>query len=69
MLHYIRKRLLTVIPVFFGITLCVFLFLHLGPGTIADLMGDGSSFNDTDRAALEAQLGLDQPFLVRYRCV
>ena len=54
MLHYIRKRLLTVIPVFFGITLCVFLFLHLGPGTIADLMGDGSSFNDTDRAALEA---------------
>ena len=66
MLHYIRKRLLTVIPVFFGITLCVFLFLHLGPGTIADLMGDGSSFNDTDRAALEAQLGLDQPFLVRY---
>ena len=66
MLHYIRKLLLTVIPVFFGITLCVFLFLHLGPGTIADLMGDGSSFNDTDRAALEAQLGLDQPFLVRY---
>ena len=66
MLHYIRKRLLTVIPVFLGITFLVFLFLDLGPGTIADLMGDGSAFNDADRAALEAQLGLDQPLPVRY---
>lgn len=66
LIRYIRKRLLTVIPVFFGITLFVFLFLNLGPGTIADLMGEGGSFNDADRAALETQLGLDQPMPVRY---
>ena len=66
MTQYLRKRLLTAIPVFFGITLLVFLFLDLGPGTIADLMGDGGAFSSADRAALEARLGLDQPFLVRY---
>ncbi len=29
-------------------------------------MGDGGAFSSADRAALEARLGLDQPFLVRY---
>lgn len=66
LVRYIRRRLLTVIPVFFGITLFVFLFLDLGPGTIVDLMGDGGNFSDADRAALETRLSLDQPMPVRY---
>ncbi len=63
--RYIRSRLITAIPVFFGITLLVFLMVNLAPGTITDLMGEGAA-NEADRAALEASLGLDQPLPLRY---
>ena len=63
--RYIRSRLITAIPVFFGITLLVFLMVNLAPGTITDLMGAGAA-NEADRAALEASLGLDQPLPLRY---
>ena len=63
--RYIRRRLITAIPVFFGITLLVFLMVNLAPGTITDLMGEGAS-SGADKAALEASLGLDQPLPVRY---
>ena len=63
--RYIRRRLITAIPVFFGITLLVFLMVNLAPGTITDLMGDGAS-SGADKAALEASLGLDRPLPVRY---
>ena len=38
--RYLRGRLVTAIPVFFGITLIVFLLLHLAPGSIVDLAGE-----------------------------
>lgn len=63
--RYIRRRLVTAIPVFFGITLLVFLMVNLAPGTITDLMGEGAA-NAADRATLEASLGLDQPLPIRY---
>lgn len=63
--RYIRRRLITAIPVFFGITLLVFLMVNLAPGTITDMMGEGAS-SEADRAALEAALGLDQPLPIRY---
>lgn len=63
--RYIRRRLITAIPVFFGITLLVFLMVNLAPGTITDLMGEGAS-SGADKAALEASLGLDRPLPVRY---
>lgn len=63
--RYIRRRLVTAIPVFFGITLLVFLMVNLAPGTITDMMGEGAS-SEADRAALEAALGLDQPLPIRY---
>ena len=63
--RYIRSRLITAIPVFFGITLLVFLMVNLAPGTITDLMGEGAA-NEADRAALEASLGLYQPLPLRY---
>ena len=40
--RYIRRRLLTAIPVFLGITLLVFGMLHLAAGSVLDLMGEGS---------------------------
>ena len=66
MIRYVRRRLLTVIPVFFGITLLVFCFLSLAPGTIADLMGEGGNVIYADQAALEERLGLNDPLPVRY---
>ena len=52
--RYIRSRLITAIPVFFGITLLVFLMVNLAPGTITDLMGEGAA-NEADRAKSEAK--------------
>ena len=64
--RYIRRRLLTAIPVFLGITLLVFGMLHLAAGSVLDLMGEGSASSAADKAALEASLGLDRPLPVRY---
>ena len=65
MIRYIRKRLATAVPVFFGITILVFLCLDLAPGTIADLGGeDGGSAGN--QAILEERLGLDKPLPQRY---
>ena len=63
--HYIRRRLITAIPVFFGITLLVFLLFDLAPGSIVDLMGEGAA-QAGDREALEQALGLDRPLPARY---
>lgn len=64
--RYLRRRIFTAIPVFFGITVLVFLMLNLAPGSITDLMGEGSASSAAEQAALEASLGLDRPLPVRY---
>lgn len=64
--RYIRRRLITAIPVFFGITLLVFLMLNLAPGTILDLMGEGGGTTQAEREALETALGLGGSLPVRY---
>ena len=65
MARYIRRRLLTAIPVFFGITFLVFLFLNLTPASITDLMGEGSTARAAEKAARAAALGLGNPVPVR----
>lgn len=66
MAHYIIKRLLGAVPVFFGITLLVFFLINMAPATIADAAGGGEASSAAMRAALEADLGLDKPLPVRY---
>ena len=41
--RYFRRRLLTAIPVFFGITFLVFVLLSLSPADVTDL-GEGDAF-------------------------
>lgn len=65
MAQYIRRRLITAIPVFFGITILVFLLVDLAPGDLTDLMGEGSS-STTEQTAMAAAFGLDQPLPARY---
>lgn len=66
MFSYVTKRVLGALPVFFGITLIVFLLMNMAPATIADAAGGGEASSAAARAALEANLGLDQPVPVRY---
>ena len=66
MSRYIRNRLIAAVPVFFGITLLIFLMLQTASGTIVDLRGEGAGAGAAERAALEAYLGLDAPLPVRY---
>lgn len=66
MLGYIVRRLLQVIPVFFGATLLIYFMVFAMPGDpIAALFGDRAA-NPALVEALRAQFHLDQPFIVQY---
>ena len=62
---YIARRLLNLIPVLLGITLLVFVFLHLIPGDPAVVMA-GERATPEQVAALREQLGLNQPLPLQY---
>lgn len=62
---YVAKRCLGLIPVVLGITLFVFLLLHLIPGDPAIvLLGERATPEQV--VALRQQLGLEQPLPVQY---
>ncbi|MEG4943465.1 ABC transporter permease [Microcoleus sp. F4-D5] len=65
MAKYILKRLLGLLPVLFGITLLVFIFLHLIPGDPATvLLGERGTPEQVEM--LRARLGLNQPLPLQY---
>lgn len=71
MSHYIINRVLSTIPVLLGVSVLVFLMLHLAPGDPATLMltgteGGASGVSAEDIAALERELGLDRPIWEQY---
>lgn len=59
------KRLLALLPVLLGVLVLTFALLHLVPGDPVDVML-GESAGSADRAALRAQLGLDQPLVQQF---
>jgi len=65
MARYIARRLLNLIPVLLGITLLVFVFLHLIPGDPAVVMA-GERATPDQVAALREQLGLNKPLPLQY---
>jgi peptide/nickel transport system permease protein len=67
MATFIVRRLLISIPVFIGITILVFTFVALTPGTIADaLIRPELGANEEARQAIIRRYGLDQPLPIRY---
>ena len=65
MRSYIIRRLLALIPVLIGISLCIFLILQLIPGdVVSGLLGIEE--NPELRAQLEKKFGLDQPLYKQY---
>lgn len=66
MLKYIIKRILVAIPIFLGITVVVYVFSCLAPGSVVDIMaGEGNMTKEAYDAAVIAY-NLDKPIIVRY---
>jgi oligopeptide transport system permease protein len=66
MLWYLGKRLLQLIPVFFGATFLIYLMVFLLPGDpIAALFGDHQPSAQVIQQ-LREQYNLDKPFIVQY---
>ena len=65
MIRFLARRLLHLGPVLLGVSVIVFLVLHLAPGDPAEIML-GANANKEDLDRLRAQLGLDQPLHVQY---
>lgn len=66
MLRYIGRRLLQMIPVFFGATLLIYALVFLMPGDPVEALGGDRGLTDAARARIEAEYNLDQPFLIQY---
>lgn len=65
MLAYALKRVVGLVPTLLGVTLVVFLLIHLAPGgPIAMLLGSQATPEEIARA--EASLGLDRPLPEQY---
>ena len=65
MLQYLLRRLLAVIPVLFGISLIVFLLVHLVPGDVVSILL-GPTTSPQTAEALRRLFGLDEPLHVQY---
>lgn len=65
MSQYLARRLLLLVPVLAGVSVIVFLVLHLSPGDPAEIML-GSQATREDLERLRAELGLTEPLHVQY---
>jgi peptide/nickel transport system permease protein len=66
---YLAKRLLLIIPTLLGVASLVFLIMRIIPGNVALLIlgGDQAGRIDSKQlAAMQHQLGLDQPLVVQF---
>ncbi len=65
MLRFIGKRILILIPTLLVITLVVQLFIVITPGDPARMMA-GNQVSEEEVEALREEMGLNDPFIVRY---
>jgi ABC-type dipeptide/oligopeptide/nickel transport system permease component len=63
--RFLVRRLLLLVPVLMGVSVIVFLVLHLAPGDPAEIML-GAQATQEDRMRLRGELGLDDPLHVQY---
>jgi peptide/nickel transport system permease protein len=66
MVRFLVERLAGAIPVLFGVSLAVFMMVHLLPGDPATIMLQGAPASAQDIANLRHELGLDRPLYVQY---
>jgi len=65
MLSYIIRRILILIPTLLGVSVIVFLMLHMTPGDPAELLL-GERATDETLNAMREHLGLNQPLYIQY---
>lgn len=63
---YLIRRILTTIPVLFGITFIVFAMVSLAPGSAISLMLSNETVNLENVELLRQELGLDLPWYQQY---
>lgn len=64
---YIARRFVLMLVTLFGMSVLIFVLLRLMPGNVADILFDASGFIDpSERARIEAELGLDRPVVEQY---
>jgi peptide/nickel transport system permease protein len=63
--RYLTRRLLLLLPVLMGVSIVVFMVLHLSPGDPAEIML-GAPATQEDHTRLRAELGLTEPLYVQY---
>jgi len=63
---YLVRRILTTVPVLFGISFIVFAMVSFAPGDSISLMLSNESVNVENVARLKAELGLDKPWYIQY---
>jgi len=67
MLFYIIKRVISMIPLFIGITIISFVVIHLAPGSPTDVMTDlNPKITKEARERLKEFYGLDKPLHIQY---
>ena len=66
MWKYLRKRILIIIPVFFGLTMLIYFASSLMPGSPLDAYLADPNMTTEMLELKEAQLGLDKPVIVQY---
>ena len=65
MLHYVLWRLVLAVPTLVGVSVILFVVLHVAPGG-PEAMLIGDQFNEEMAAAARRNLGLDRPLPVQY---
>jgi len=66
MWQFIGRRILILIPTFFGITFLAFSLVRLIPGDVVEVMMGERGVDPAMHAAAMHRLGLDKPFLMQY---
>ncbi len=64
--RYILRRLVQVVPLFFGITIFTFALINLVPGSPVTDLAFNPRTSQEDIERIEKNLGLDKPVYVRY---
>ncbi len=66
-MRYLLRRGLWTVAALLGVSVVIFLLVHLIPGTIVDILGGGEGqLSPEQRAAVMHQFGLDRPLPVQY---
>lgn len=66
MLRYAGRRLLQLIPVFFGATLLIYALVFLMPGDPVQALGGDKGLTEVQVARIRSDYNLDKPFIVQY---